>query len=138
VLDPFQLVGMSFDDLDRQIAQIDAAIEEATRRGHSGTSMVIADRERHNRTDLVAARQKEAKTLTDLQAQKAKLDLERRQIAAEIGPIKYLAQVIGGPDVDLERAVRMLTLALVLVLDPMAVMLLLASTGGQRRRPAEA
>jgi hypothetical protein len=41
--------------------------------------------------------------------------------------VRYLADLIGAPASDLERPVRLLTLALVAVLDPMAVALLLAA-----------
>jgi hypothetical protein len=40
--------------------------------------------------------------------------------------VRYLAELIGTPAIDLERPVRLLALALVAVLDPMAVALLLA------------
>ncbi len=41
--------------------------------------------------------------------------------------MRYLAELIGMPATDLERPVRLLTLALVAVLDPMAIALLLAA-----------
>ena len=44
-----------------------------------------------------------------------------------MGPLRYLAELMGTPSTDLERPVRLLTLALVAVLDPMAVALLLAA-----------
>jgi hypothetical protein len=45
---------------------------------------------------------------------------------ADVGAVRYLADLIGTPATDLERPVRLLALALVAVLDPMAVALLLA------------
>jgi hypothetical protein len=121
-------------DLDRRIGQIDAAIDEATRRGRATSAMAIADHQQRARSELAAARQREARALADLHAQKARLEAQRRRLAAEVGPIRYLAQLIGGPDADLERAVRLLTLAIVLVLDPLAIALLLASGSGSRRK----
>jgi molybdopterin-biosynthesis enzyme MoeA-like protein len=50
-----QIVG----DLDRRIAQIDAAIEESTRRGRPAGAMALADQTRRDRADLAAARQRE-------------------------------------------------------------------------------
>src|SRR5215467_11215799 len=43
-----QIVG----DLDRRIAQIDAAIEESTRRGRPAGAMALADQTRRDRADL--------------------------------------------------------------------------------------
>jgi hypothetical protein len=57
----------------------------------------------------------------------AKIDAQRRRTEADVGPVRYLADLIGAPASDLERPVRLLTLALVAVLDPMAVALLLAA-----------
>ncbi len=114
-------------DLDRRIAQIDAAIEESTRLGRPVGAMTIADQKRRDRADIVAARQHEAGTLANLQIDKARVDAQRRRAEADVGPVRYLAELLGMPSADLERPVRMLTLALVAVLDPMAVALLLAA-----------
>ena len=89
--------------------------------------MTIADQKRGDRADIVAVRQREARSLASLQIEKAKIGAERRRAEADVGPVRYLAELIGTPTTDLERPVRLLTLALVAVLDPMAVALLLAA-----------
>jgi hypothetical protein len=114
-------------DLDRRIAQIDAAIEEATRLGRPLGAMTIADQKRRERADIVAERQREGQALASLQIEKAKIEAQRRRAEADVGPVRYLAELMGMPATDLDRPVRLLTLALVAVLDPMAVMLLLAA-----------
>jgi hypothetical protein len=101
-------------DLDRRIAQIDAAIEEATRLGRPVGAMTISDQKRRDRADIVAGRQREAQALASLQIEKAKIDAQRRRAEADVGPVRYLAELIGTPA---ERPVRLLTLALVAVLD---------------------
>jgi hypothetical protein len=117
----------SVADLDRRIAQIDSAVEESTRLGRPVGAMTIADQKRRNRAEIVAARQREAQVLASLQIDKLRIDAERRRAEADVGPVRYLAELTGMPTNDLERPVRMLTLALVAVLDPMAVALLLAA-----------
>ena len=114
-------------DLDRRIAQIDAAVEESTRLGRPVGAMTIADRKRRNRADIVAVRQRETQALASLQIDKVRIDAERRRAEAEVGPVRYLSELLGMPTTDLERPVRILTLALVAVLDPMAIALLLAA-----------
>lgn len=114
-------------DLDRRISQIDAAIEESTRLGRPVGAMTIADQKRRDRAEIVATRQREAQALANLQVEKARIDTQRRRAEADVGPVRYLAELIGMPSTDLERPVRILTLALVAVLDPMAVALLLAA-----------
>ena len=119
--------GQTVADLDRRIAQIDTAIEESTRLGRPVGAMTIADQKRRDRADIVAARQRETQALASLQIDKARIDAQRRRAEADVGPVRYLAELIGAPASDLERPVRLLTLALVAVLDPMAVALLLAA-----------
>jgi hypothetical protein len=119
--------GQTVADLDRRIAQIDAAIEESTRLGRPIGAMTISDQKRRDRADIVAARQREAQALAGLQIEKARTDAQRRRAEADVGPVRYLAELMGIPATDLERPVRLLTLALVAVLDPMAVVLLLAA-----------
>jgi len=119
--------GRTIADLDRRIAQIDAAIEESTRLGRPVGAMTLADQKRRDRADLVAARQLEFQALASLQIDRAKTNAQRKRTEADVGPVRYLAELIGAPATDLEQPVRLLTLALVAVLDPMAVALLLAA-----------
>ena len=92
-------------DFDRRIAQIDAAIEETTRLGRPVGAMTIADQKRRERADIVAARQREAQALAGLKIDKARIDAQRRRAEADVGPVRYLAELIGTPATDLERPV---------------------------------
>jgi len=87
--------------------------------------MALADTQRRARAELAAARQTEAQALAAMQIEKTKVDARRRRAEADAGPVRYLAQLIGAP--DLEHTIRLLTLALVAVLDPLAIALLLAA-----------
>ena len=125
--------GRTVADLDRRIAQIDTAIEESTRLGRPLGAMTIAGQRRRERAEIAAQRQREAQALGSIQIEKAKIDAQRKRAEAEVGPVRYLAEVVGMPATDLERAVRLVTLSLVAVLDPMAVALLLAAGFHARR-----
>lgn len=62
--------------------------------------------------------------------QKYKLETEYRKLEAEVGPVKYLAQLIYGDNPDkslLENAVRIVILIIVAVFDPLALVLILAA-----------
>jgi hypothetical protein len=112
-------------DLDRRIAQIDRAVETATTKGRTGSAMALADQRRKTRGELVAQRTTEARTLAGLQVEKAKIGGERKTIEADLGPVKYLATLLGAGDQDM---LRWFTLVVALLLDPAAVLLLLAAT----------
>jgi hypothetical protein len=65
-----------------------------------------------------------------LQEQRAPIAAEVRKVEAEVGPIKYIAAFIYGDNPDanlLEKAVTWVIVLIVIVFDPLAVMLLLAS-----------
>jgi hypothetical protein len=112
-------------DLDRRIAQIDSAVEEATKRGRTNGAMALAADQRRNRADLIATRFKEAQALAGLQVERWSIDGDRRVAQAELGPVRYLAQLIGTTD---EATMRWFVLAVAMLLDPAAVVLLLATT----------
>jgi hypothetical protein len=112
-------------DLDRRLAQIDGAVETATRRGRTASAMALADQQRKARTELVAQRAGEAKTLAGLQVEKASIESRRKVVEADLGPVRYLATLIGQPD---EVVLRWFILVVALLLDPAAVLLLLAAT----------
>ena len=69
----------------------------------------------------------EIDTLTE---QKYSLEAEYRALEAEVGPIKYIAEFVYGEEADrdlLEEAVRWVIIILIVVFDPLAVLLLIAS-----------
>ena len=80
------------------------------------------------------------KRIQDLNAQKLKLNQAQLKVEAEVGPIKYIAQLIYGDNVDkslLERAVRWVIICIVAVFDPLAVSLVLGATMGISGRRKE-
>ena len=113
--------------LDKQIGQIDAAIEEMLRRGKLTTALAFGSSLQQNRAQLSLRRQQQASLVAGLQVEKAKVATQARRAAADVGPVRYLAEAVAGPSVDLERVVRMLTLAIVAVFDPLAVALIVAA-----------
>jgi len=66
-----------------------------------------------------------------LTQKKYELEIEYRKFEVEVGPIKYIADLIYGENSDknmLEHAVRWMIILIVAVFDPLAVMMLLAAT----------
>jgi len=117
-------------DADRRLSQIDGAVDNSLRHGNSKAAMNLAEQQRKNRADLVASRTTEAAKLASLQVQKAAIDGERKAVEADLGPVRYLATLLDSTD---EQTMRWFILVVALLLDPAAVLLLLAATGrGQR------
>jgi hypothetical protein len=135
-------------DLSKQIADLDAARTiEPPATGNLRTAAAInaqaaalaaaaklraADDERRQakRNSLADKLMVEAKTLADLKIEKAAVEGERRVVVADLGPIRYLATLIGA---DNETVLRWLILVVALLLDPAAVLLLMAAMAPRRR-----
>jgi hypothetical protein len=68
-------------------------------------------------------------TIDGLMDQKFELEREIRQIATEIGPIKYMAEMVYGntEPSTIDQAVRWLIIVFIFVFDPLAVLLLIAA-----------
>lgn len=82
------------------------------------------------RQALLAEITKSQEQIAIINEEAAPLRAQFRQIEAEVGPIKYIAAVIYGdnPGTDLlEKAVRWVIIIIVLVFDPLALTLVLAS-----------
>ena len=71
--------------------------------------------------------------IDSLNEQKYEIERQARELEAEVGPIKYIAEIIYSNSTDantLEDSVRWMILLLVIVFDPLAVILTLAAVSG--------
>jgi hypothetical protein len=120
-----ELAAANVADIDRRIAQIDAAVDQATRRGRTTSAMGLVAREANRRNNLVADRDRAASALASIEIEKAGIGNERNELAADSGPVRYLSKLIG---IDQETATSWFVLFVALLLDPLALVLLLAAT----------
>jgi hypothetical protein len=69
------------------------------------------------------------KELTEINKKKLPLLKESNKLTAEVGPIKYVGDMIYGTDDDnaLDKAVRLVIMLIMVVFDPLAVLLLIAA-----------
>jgi len=112
-------------DLDRRIGQIDKAVDTATARGRTAGAMRLADDQRRNRAELATQRDQANKALAGLKIEKGKVEGDKMVAEADLGPVRYLATLLGAGDQDV---LRWFILVIALLLDPAAVLLLLAAT----------
>ncbi len=121
------------DDSEKVLGQLDQTVQvllDADRiRGSSGA---LATRKgQKEERDILNDDINEAYVLIEqYQTELAPLRQEGLAIEVEVGPLKYIAELIYGDDAsdNLDKAVRAVILLLVLVFDPLAVVLLLAAT----------
>jgi hypothetical protein len=117
----------------KALKQMDEAVDQVMARSSSETgadkAVGLRRSQLKERARLQSEIQAEQKTITALSEERAPIAAEVRKVEAEVGPIKYIAQfVYGESDKDLlEKAVTWVIIILIVVFDPLAVILLLAS-----------
>ena len=133
----------NIDVARRTISQLDRQVEETLNRTATATDNSAVNRSVTIRRQQTRERESLSKEIESAQAEIAKLTQERipiaqevRKIDAEVGPVKYIAALIYGDNPDqnlLESAVRIVTLMIVFVFDPLAVLLLVAANWQQKK-----
>ena len=118
----------------RALKQMDEAVDQLMSRTDSEKgaerSVQIRRQQGPERQRLLKEIETEQKKIAQLNEERAPIAAEVRKVEAEVGPIKYIAKFIYGDDSDtnlLEKAVTWVIVIIVLVFDPLAVLLLLAS-----------
>ena len=129
--------------LAKQIASVEKAISEIRKSIRPTIDLANKNIQKHTADAGTGSKEVEAKIvelenkITAIQPEKDKLrdakfqfEKKYRQFEAEVGPVKYIAELIYG-DADrtlLEAAVRWVIIIIVAVFDPLAVCLVLAGT----------
>ena len=117
----------------KQLKQMDEAVDQVMGRSsdEKGADKAVSIRKAQSRDRSALAKDTEAnqKLIATLNDQAAPIRAEVRKVEAEVGPIKYIAAFIYGETNEglLEKAVTWVIIILIVVFDPMAVILLLAS-----------
>jgi hypothetical protein len=130
-------IKTSKDNIDanrKALKQMDEAVDQSMARStdEKGADKAVAIRrgQAKERTRLLNEITAEQKAISKLSEEAAPIRAEVRKVEAEVGPIKYIAHLLYGENPDaniLEKAVIWVTVLIVTVLDPLAVILLLAS-----------
>jgi hypothetical protein len=125
------------DNIDanrKALKQMDEAVDQVMGRSQDekGADKAVAIRrgQQKERARLQSEISAEQKIISQLSEERAPIAAEVRKVEAEVGPIKYIAALLYGDNPDanlLERAVRWMIIMIVLVFDPLALTLILAS-----------
>ena len=117
----------------KALKQMDEAVDQIMGRSTSETgadkAVSIRRSQQKERARLQQDISQSQQTISSLNEQRAPIAAEVRKVEAEVGPIKYIAAFVYG-DTDqtiLEKAVTWVIIILIVVFDPLAVILLLAS-----------
>jgi len=113
----------------KTLDQLDKALEVYIEKEFVTRGLKERAKQEEERTQLNNAINNASDKIAELTNQKATLSLEQDKIEAEVGPIKYVAELIYGENAqdNFDSAVRIVILILIFVFDPLAVLLLIAA-----------
>ena len=121
--------NLIIDRAEKQINLLDKALEVYIDKEYVSKGLKERKKQEEERTLLTNTINEASDKIADLTNQKASLSLEQNKIEAEVGPIKYVAELIYGEQAqdNFDKAVRFVILILIFVFDPLAVLLLIAA-----------
>jgi hypothetical protein len=123
----------TINDAETVLSQLDATVQTLIDydriRGEEG-ALAVRKAQSEERETLNETINDAYSTIEEIQATLAPLKQEQLSIEVEVGPLKYIAELIYGDQAKdyFDEAVRFVILLLIFVFDPLAVALLLVST----------
>lgn len=127
--------------LQQMDSQVDARLARGDTEAGAERAVQIRRQQAPERTRLQREIADAQKVISKLNEERAPVAAQNRKVEAEVGPIKYIAALIYGDNPDqnlLERAVRWVTILIVIVFDPLAIILILAANNSLRWEREEA
>ena len=127
------------DRSQKTLTLLDQTLEKYIDMEYVTRGLKERDKQKPERDALTLAINQASDTIAKLSNEKGSLQLEQDKIEAEVGPIKYIAELIYGDEAKdhFDEAVRWVIIMLIFVFDPLAVLLLIAANISLRSRKLE-
>ena len=123
----------NIDDNRKSLKQLDEAVDQVMGRSNdqkgAEKAVTIRRSQQKERTRLQEEIQTLQTSIGQLNEERAPISAEVRKVEAEVGPIKYIAAFVYGStdETILEKAVTWVIILIIVVFDPLALILLIAS-----------
>lgn len=117
------------ESIDQQISVIDSVIDTAAKKGYVSKSLQLNRKYAKDKQELINQKTEYQQEILVMQEKRILVESDKLQSESEIGPLKYIANLIYD-DADakqLNTAVRWLIIILVAVFDPLAIALLIGT-----------
>ena len=121
--------NLIIDRAEKSLNLLDKALEVYIDKEYVTRGLKERKKQEDERNDLNTAITEASDKIANLTNKKAELELSQDKIEAEVGPIKYVAELIYGEQAqdNFDKSVRFVILILIFVFDPLAVLLLIAA-----------
>ena len=133
-------VNANRKELTQLDAQVDQTISRTTEASGAERAINIRRSQQKDRARILSEIGTAQTKIAKLNEERAPIATEVRKVEAEVGPIKYIAALIyeGETNEDmLEKAVRFVTILIVIVFDPLAVLMLVGANWSLRNKDEE-
>ena len=114
---------------EKTLLQLDKSIEVYLNNEYATRGLRERRKQEEERELLKLEIKTSTNKIAELYKEKSTIELDQQKIEAEVGPLKYIAELIYGDDAKdhFDEAVRYAILVLIFVFDPLAVLLLIAA-----------
>jgi len=121
--------NLIIDRAEKQLSLLDKALEVYIQKEYVTRGLKERKKQEEERKELTTAINNASDEIAKLTLKKSDIELTQDKIEAEVGPIKYVAELIYGENAkdNFDKAVRIVILILIFVFDPLAVLLLIAA-----------
>lgn len=116
-------------ELKQMSTAVDQAMSRSTDERGADKASAIRKAQQRERASLMAVISQSQQRIVTLNNERAPMAVELRKVEAEVGPIKYIAAFFYGTtdSIILEKAVTWVIILIIVVFDPLALILLVAS-----------
>ena len=114
---------------ERTLAQLDKALDVYIDKEFVTRGLKERKKQKEERDLLNKSIDEAMEKITNLNNSKSSINIEQLKLEADVGPLKYVAELIYGDNASdhFDSAVRIIILILIFVFDPLAVLLLIAA-----------
>ena len=131
-------IQTTVDRYRAQLEQLDKSINMQLQNNRVSAADTMRKQQAAERADIKAKLDAETERQAKLDEQQTNLRSQLQVVESKVGPIKYIAEFFAqGQEVDIDAAVRYMILMIVMVFDPLAVLMIIASNMSLGRRGAE-
>ena len=120
---------MIIERAERTLNQLDKALDVYIDKEYVSRGLKERKKQKEERELLNKSIDEAMAKIADLNNSKSSINIEQLKLEADVGPLKYVAELIYGDNAKdhFDSAVRIIILILIFVFDPLAVLLLIAA-----------
>ena len=114
---------------EKTLERLDKALDVYIAKEYVSRGLKERKKQKAERDELTLAINNAMDKIDELMLKKQEFELETKMLEAEVGPLKYIAELIYGDNAKdyFDEAVRAVIIVLIFVFDPLAVLLLIAA-----------